>query len=56
MRLVVIGTAAVTAFAVHATIDYVAHFPAVVIVAALLAGLTSSRKPLPAEGGTRQPT
>ena len=49
MRLIVIGTAAVTAFAVHAAIDYVAHFPAVVVVAALLAGLASSRAPVSAE-------
>jgi O-antigen ligase len=51
MRLIVIGTAAVTAFAVHAAIDYVARFPAVVIVAALLAGLAGSRVPMPAETG-----
>jgi O-antigen ligase len=43
IRLVVVGTAAVTAFAVHAAIDYIAHFPAVVLIAALLAGLASSR-------------
>lgn len=54
VRLIVIGTAAVTAFAVHAAIDYIARFPAVVIVAALLAGLASSRKPLTAGTGTRQ--
>lgn len=42
-RLVVIGTAAVTAFAIHAAIDYVASFPAVVLIAAILAGLASSR-------------
>jgi O-antigen ligase len=53
MRLIVIGTAAITAFAVHAAIDYVAHFPAVVIVAALLAGLAGSRVPMPAETGRR---
>jgi len=53
MRLIVIGTAAFTAFAVHAAIDYVAHFPAVVIVAALLAGLASSRVPMLAETGRR---
>ena len=52
VRLIVLGTAAVSAFAVHAAIDYVAHFPAVVIVAALLAGLSSSRKPLPAGNDT----
>jgi O-antigen ligase len=43
IRLIVIGTAAATALAVHAAIDYVAHFPAVVIIAALLAGLASAR-------------
>ncbi len=48
-RLIVIGTFAVTALAVHATIDYVGHFPAVVIVAALLAGLASSRAVMAAE-------
>ena len=42
-RLIVIGTAAVTALAVHAAINYVAHFPALVIIAALLAGLASAR-------------
>jgi O-antigen ligase len=42
-RLIVIGTAAVTALAVHAAIDYVAHFPALVIIAALFAGLASAR-------------
>jgi len=52
-RLIVIGTAAVTALAVHAAIDYVAHFPSVVIVAALLAGLAGSRVPMPAEIGRR---
>jgi len=51
LRLMVIGTAAATAFAIHATIDYVAHFPAVVIVAALLAGLASGREPMPAKPG-----
>jgi len=43
-RLAIIGAAAVTALAVHAAIDYIAHFPAVVAIAALLAGLTSSRQ------------
>ncbi|HEX6327298.1 MAG TPA: O-antigen ligase family protein [Jiangellaceae bacterium] len=43
VRLIVIGTAAVTALTVHAAIDYVAHFAVLVIVAALLAGLASSR-------------
>lgn len=43
LRLLVIGTAAVTALAIHATIDYVVHFPVVVIVAALLAGVASSK-------------
>ena len=41
-RVIVIGVAASTAFAIHAAIDYVAHFPAVVLVAALIAGLASS--------------
>ncbi len=40
-RLVVIGTAAATAFAVHAAIDYIAHFPAVVLTAAILVGMAS---------------
>jgi len=44
-RLIVIGAAAVTAFAVHAAIDYISHFPAVVLIAALLAGLASSGEP-----------
>jgi O-antigen ligase len=44
-RVVVIGVAATTAFAIHAAIDYVAHFPAVVLVAALIAGLASSTRP-----------
>ena len=43
LRHVMIGTAAITALAVHAAIDYVAHFAAVVIIAALLAGLASAR-------------
>jgi O-antigen ligase len=43
-RLVVIGTAGVTALAIHAAVDYVAHFPAVVLIAAVLAGLASSRR------------
>jgi O-antigen ligase len=38
-RLVAIGTAAGTSFAVHAAVDYVAHFPAVVLAAGLLVGL-----------------
>ena len=42
-RLIVIGTAAVTALSVHAAIDYVAHFPTLVIIAGLLAGLASTR-------------
>jgi O-antigen ligase len=40
-RLVVMGTATGTALGLHAAIDYVAHFPAVVLTAALLVGLTS---------------
>jgi O-antigen ligase len=42
-RIVVIGTATATAVTVHAAVDYVAHFLVVVIVAALLVGLASSR-------------
>lgn len=41
-RLVPVGAAVVTAVAVHAAIDYVIHFPAVVFITALLAGLISS--------------
>jgi len=55
VRLIVVGTAAVTAFAVHASIDYVAHFPALVIVAALLAGLASGRARIPAETDRSSP-
>jgi O-antigen ligase len=43
-RLVVIGIAAAIAFTVHAGIDYIAHFPALVILVALLTGLASSRR------------
>jgi O-antigen ligase len=43
-RLVVIGTAGITALAIHAAVDYVAHFPAVVLIAAIVAGLASSRR------------
>lgn len=43
-RLVVIGTAAATAIAVHAAIDYVAHFPALVAITAVLTGVASSRR------------
>jgi hypothetical protein len=32
-----------TAVAIHAAIDYVAHFPTVLIFAALIIGLASSR-------------
>lgn len=42
-RLVVISTAAATAFTIHAAIDYVTHFPVLVIIAALLSGIASSR-------------
>jgi O-antigen ligase len=56
LRLIVIGTAAATALAVHAAIDYVAHFPAVVIIAALLAGLASCREPVPAETRRQEPS
>jgi len=43
LKHVVIGTATVTAIAVHMSIDYVAHFPAIVIIAALIAGMASAR-------------
>jgi O-antigen ligase len=43
VRLIVIGAAAATAVAVHAAIDYVAHFPVVMIIAAIFTGLASSR-------------
>jgi len=46
-RLVAIGAAAATAFAVHAAIDYIVHVPVLVIVAGLLTGLVSSRTELP---------
>jgi O-antigen ligase len=42
-RLVVIATAAVTALAVHAAIDYVIHFPSVVLIAAILVGLATGQ-------------
>lgn len=48
-RLVVVGTAAVSAVAVHAAIDYVAHYPAVVAAAALLAGVAGARPMTAAE-------
>jgi O-antigen ligase len=41
--VVVIGTAAATAFTVQATMDYLLHFPALVLIVALLVGLASSR-------------
>jgi O-antigen ligase len=46
LRFIVIGTAAATAVAVQAAIDYLAHFPVVMIVAALFTGLASSRAQL----------
>jgi O-antigen ligase len=42
--LAAIGTATLTAFAVHAAIDYVASFPAVVLTAALLVGVVSASR------------
>ncbi|MFW6034408.1 MAG: O-antigen ligase family protein [bacterium] len=47
LRLIVIAAAGMTAVAVHAAIDYLAHFPGVVAVAALLIGLGSSRQTQP---------
>lgn len=44
VRLIIIAAAGTTAVAVHAAIDYLAHFPVVVAVAALLTGLASSRQ------------
>ena len=41
LRLVIICAAAVCAFTLHAAIDYIMHFPALVITAALLAGTAS---------------
>jgi O-antigen ligase len=43
LRLVVIGAAAASAFALHAAIDYLVHFPALVVLMALLVGMASSR-------------
>ncbi len=48
VRLIVVVTAGITAVAMHAAIDYLAHFPVVVSVAAVLMGLASSRKAQPA--------
>jgi O-antigen ligase len=42
-RLVVIVTAATTAFAVHAAMDYLVHFATLVVIAALLLGVGTSR-------------
>jgi len=42
-RLIAIGTAAVAALAIHAAIDYVAHFPAIVVIGAILAGIATGR-------------
>jgi O-antigen ligase len=50
-QVVVIGTAALTAFAVQATADYLLHFPALVITVAVLAGLASSRMIAEPENG-----
>lgn len=47
IRLIIIAAAGMTAVAVHAAIDYLAHFPGVVAVAALLIGLGSSRQTQP---------
>ena len=46
LRFIVIGAAAATEVAVQAAIDYLAHFPVVMIVAALFTGLASSRAQL----------
>ncbi|MFW6039308.1 MAG: O-antigen ligase family protein [bacterium] len=50
VRLIVVAAAGTTAVAVHAAIDYLAHFPVVVAVASLLTGLASSRKALVISG------
>jgi O-antigen ligase len=39
--VVAVGVAALTALSIHAAIDYVVHFPAVVLTAAFLVGLTT---------------
>jgi O-antigen ligase len=44
LRLVVIGTAAAAAFAIHAAVDYVMHFPALILTLALVVGLASTRR------------
>lgn len=49
-RLIVIGIAAAIAFTVQAGIDYLAHFPALVILVALFTGLASSRRGRPSLG------
>jgi O-antigen ligase len=41
-RLVVIVTAAATAFALHAAMDFLVHFPTLVVIAALLVGVATS--------------
>ena len=43
LGVVVIGTAAVTGFIVQASMDYLLHFPALVLIVALLVGIASSR-------------
>jgi O-antigen ligase len=43
-RVVMIGIAAMTALAVQAGIDYVGHFPLVVVAAAAIAGLASGER------------
>jgi O-antigen ligase len=44
--LAVVGVAGLTAFAIHAAVDYVAHFPVVVATAAYLVGLLSHPDPV----------
>jgi O-antigen ligase len=44
--LAVVGVAALTAFAVHAAVDYIAHFPVVVATAAFFVGLLSRPEPV----------
>jgi O-antigen ligase len=45
-ELAVVGIAGLTAFAVHAAVDYVAHYPVVVAMAAYLVGLLSRPDPV----------
>jgi O-antigen ligase len=49
LLLVFIGAAAAAAFTIHAAIDYVIHFPALIIFAAVLVGIASSRSLLTPE-------